>query len=353
MSSSREDILGVRLDPNNPKLLLLNGKSPGLSQLTIVQKDRPDLKYEVLVQPDLTQLRSLIKRTVPTASVDVQPGIGNVVILSGYVTNPQDADIVARLANSAVGGNNANVINAIQVGGVQQVEIDVVIASIRLGEARAAVECVPGRGIVGDRFHAHQPGHKGQITFFSDETYDELCAALSVWDRGREVFRRNVITRGLDLNALIGAEFELQGVRFLGVSECKPCYWMDTAFAPGAEARLQGRGGLRAKVLSGGTLAVGPAPETLARIAPGIVWVCALLAALLAAAPARAQSAKPSLAAAAGSSQNKGSTGQASQPATCDTPARPTRGSAKRSREIQADESRSTGSCSTGTTAKR
>jgi MOSC domain-containing protein YiiM len=126
-------------------------------------------------------------------------------------------------------------------------------------EVRRAVECVPGRGIVGDRFHAHEPGHKGQVTFFADEVYDELCAGLAVWDRGPEVFRRNVITRGLDLNTLIGAEFSLQGVRFLGVAECKPCYWMDTAFAPGAEARLRGRGGLRAKVLSAGTLTTGPA----------------------------------------------------------------------------------------------
>ncbi len=145
---SREDVLGVKLDPNNPKLLLLNGKAPGLSQLTIVQKDRPDLKYEVLVQPDLTQLRNLIKRTVPTASVDVQPGIGNVVILSGYVTSPQDAEIVARLANSAVGGSAANVINAIQVGGVQQVEIDVVIASVDRNQLRSRGFdfSAPGRG---------------------------------------------------------------------------------------------------------------------------------------------------------------------------------------------------------------
>jgi pilus assembly protein CpaC len=62
--------------------------------------------------------------------VDVQPGYGSVVVLSGYVTSPQDADIVARLANSAVGGSTANVINAVQVGGVQQVQIDVVIASV-------------------------------------------------------------------------------------------------------------------------------------------------------------------------------------------------------------------------------
>ncbi len=66
--------------------------------------------------------------------------------------------------------------------------------------------------------------------------------------------RRNVVVRGANLNALIGCEFELQGVRFLGTEECRPCYWMDQAVGPGAEAWLIGRGGLRAKILSDGWL---------------------------------------------------------------------------------------------------
>jgi MOSC domain-containing protein YiiM len=66
-----------------------------------------------------------------------------------------------------------------------------------------------------------------------------------------------VITRGLDLNSLVGREFEIQGVRFLGTAECSPCYWMDRAFAPGAEAALKKRGGLRAKILTDGLLRVG------------------------------------------------------------------------------------------------
>ena len=62
------------------------------------------------------------------------------------------------------------------------------------------------------------------------------------------------MTRGVDLNEWIGREFELQGVRFRGVQECKPCYWMDGAFGPGANAAMKGRGGLRAEVLSNGVL---------------------------------------------------------------------------------------------------
>ena len=68
--------------------------------------------------------------------------------------------------------------------------------------------------------------------------------------------RRNVITAGVDLNSLIGKKFILQGVEFEGTCECSPCYWMDAAIAPGAEAALQGRGGLRARILTGGKLRV-------------------------------------------------------------------------------------------------
>jgi MOSC domain-containing protein YiiM len=118
------------------------------------------------------------------------------------------------------------------------------------------VRCVAGRGIEGDRFFDFKEDYKGQITLFAWEVYQDLCARFNRWDKPPAVFRRNVITRGLDLNALIGQEFELQGVRFLGVESCKPCYWMDQAFCPGAEAALQGRGGLRAKILTDGVLRV-------------------------------------------------------------------------------------------------
>lgn len=118
------------------------------------------------------------------------------------------------------------------------------------------IRCVAGRGIEGDRYFDHEPDFKGQITFFAEEVYRELCQRFGVHDKPPSVFRRNVITRGLDLQSLIGREFEIQGVRFFGSESCKPCYWMDQAFAPGAEAALQGRGGLRARILSDGILRV-------------------------------------------------------------------------------------------------
>jgi MOSC domain-containing protein YiiM len=118
------------------------------------------------------------------------------------------------------------------------------------------VECVAGRGLSGDRFFNFQADYKGQVTFFSLEVFDDLCRRLNVSGKSPGVTRRNVITAGVDLNSLIGEKFEVQGVWFEGVCECSPCHWMDEAIAPGAEAALRGRGGLRARILTDGWLCV-------------------------------------------------------------------------------------------------
>ena len=116
------------------------------------------------------------------------------------------------------------------------------------------IECVAGRGIRGDRYFDFKDDYKGQITLFSLEVFDELRRALQIQSCSPALARRNLITRGVDLNELIGKQFDLQLVRFLGIEECRPCYWMDRAFAPGAHEFLKGRGGLRAKILSDGSL---------------------------------------------------------------------------------------------------
>jgi MOSC domain-containing protein YiiM len=117
-----------------------------------------------------------------------------------------------------------------------------------------AIECLAGRGIRGDRFFDYKPDYKGQITFFAMEVFERLTAELGVADVSLTAVRRNVFTRGVGLDALIGEEFQLQGVRFAGVEECRPCYWMEEAIAPGAEVWMRGRGGLRARILSDGWL---------------------------------------------------------------------------------------------------
>jgi hypothetical protein len=129
--------------------------------------------------------------------------------------------------------------------------------------AVGGIECVAGEGIKGDRYFGFKKEYKGQITFFEEEVYKDLCSRLNVYHRGPEAFRRNVITRGTRLNDLIGTEFEIQGVRFFGKEECRPCSWMDHAFAPGAEEALKGRGGLRALILSSGMIQISRPPVAI------------------------------------------------------------------------------------------
>jgi len=118
------------------------------------------------------------------------------------------------------------------------------------------VECLAGQGLLGDRFFGFKENYKGQVTFFSSEVFADVCAKLRVNGISPGVTRRNIVTRGVDLNSLVGNEFEVQGVTFAGMSECSPCHWMNVAIAPGAEAALHGRGGLRARVLTDGMMRV-------------------------------------------------------------------------------------------------
>jgi len=127
------------------------------------------------------------------------------------------------------------------------------------------VKCRAGFGLEGDRFYGYRPGYKGQVTFFAWET---LLAARKKFGRSTlspAVFRRNVVVEGMDLNGILERRFTLGGVEFEGTGEARPCHWMNSVVAPGAEDWLMGCGGLRAKVLSDGPLRVGPVELWLAQ----------------------------------------------------------------------------------------
>lgn len=117
-----------------------------------------------------------------------------------------------------------------------------------------AVECVAGRGLRGDRFFDHKENFKGQVTLFSAEVFAALGPALNLPHATPAALRRNLLVSGGDLNGLIGRQFTLQEVVLEGTEECRPCYWMDEALGPGAEAWLRGRGGLRCRILTDGWL---------------------------------------------------------------------------------------------------
>jgi len=69
--------------------------------------------------------------------------------------------------------------------------------------------------------------------------------------------RRNVLTRGVDLNALVGKRFRVGEVECLGVELCEPCKSLESVTRPGVVKGLAHRGGLNADILSDGEIAVG------------------------------------------------------------------------------------------------
>ena len=101
------------------------------------------------------------------------------------------------------------------------------------------------------------PISRGKLPFSTglSLTICEIASGLASLDFSKT--RRNVLTAGIDLDRLIGKRFSINGVAFVGVEECAPCYWMDEALGPGAEEMLKGRGGLRCRILSDGILKVG------------------------------------------------------------------------------------------------
>jgi len=127
------------------------------------------------------------------------------------------------------------------------------------------VKCRAGFGLEGDRFYGYRPGYKGQVTFFKWETLLAAREKFGVPALAPSVFRRNVVVEGIDLDQLLERRFTLGGVEFEGTGEARPCHWMNSVVAPGAEDWLMGQGGLRAKVLTDGKLSVGPVALWLAQ----------------------------------------------------------------------------------------
>ena len=132
-------------------------------------------------------------------------------------------------------------------------------------EERERVMCRAGRGLEGDRFFDYKQDYRGQITFFDFETFREAQEKFNLPRLPASAFRRNALVEGLAVPGLMGSRFVLGGVEFEGTTESSPCHWMNHAVAPGAEEWLRGRGGLRAKILTDGVLAVGPAKFLLLR----------------------------------------------------------------------------------------
>jgi MOSC domain-containing protein YiiM len=134
----------------------------------------------------------------------------------------------------------------------------IVIAEHKEGpvETVQEAEAIAGHGLEGDRYadgggtfsNPHGLGH--ELTLIEAEEAERVGLAP-------EDARRNVVTRGIDLNALVGKTFTVGSVTCAGRRLCEPCAHLQRLTEPGILRKLAHKGGLRADILEGGRIAVG------------------------------------------------------------------------------------------------
>ena len=129
-------------------------------------------------------------------------------------------------------------------------------------ESTQEVKAVAGRGLEGDRYFdgkghwSKTPGVSRQVTLIEIETIEALERDQNI-AVAPGAARRNVVTRGVPLNHLVGREFTIGGVRIRGIRLCEPCDHLQRTTGKQLIKGLRHRGGLRAQILTQGTIRVG------------------------------------------------------------------------------------------------
>jgi MOSC domain-containing protein YiiM len=143
------------------------------------------------------------------------------------------------------------------------------VESIHLADAAGAplhgvarVRAIAGVGLEGDRY-ARGTGHYSpdpkvdrQITLIAAEEIERLAKMFDIALEPGES-RRNVMTRGLDVNALVGRRFRIGDVECEGTRLCEPCAYLQGLLGRPVLEPLVHRAGLRARILTGGEITVG------------------------------------------------------------------------------------------------
>lgn len=119
------------------------------------------------------------------------------------------------------------------------------------------VRAVPGRGLEGDRYFDHPKMEpKRELTLVEAEAIESFRSEFKI-DFALDGTRRNVVTRGVPLNHLVGKEFWIGEVKARGLQLCEPCATLQRLSHPKVLPGLIHRGGLRAQILTEGTIRVG------------------------------------------------------------------------------------------------
>jgi MOSC domain-containing protein YiiM len=138
-------------------------------------------------------------------------------------------------------------------------------------EQHSEALAVPRRGLAGDRYFdgtgafstGASPGREvTEVTLIEAEVIEHLRHDYGI-DVDAADSRRNIVTRGVALNELVDCEFSVGGVRLQGAGLCEPCVSLVKSKANKHLLRgLAHKGGLRARILSHGVVAVGDAVAT-------------------------------------------------------------------------------------------
>lgn len=130
-----------------------------------------------------------------------------------------------------------------------------------------SVRAVLGKGLEGDRYanrvgtFSDAPGTGRQVTLIEAEAIESLAREYDV-EMDPAESRRNLVTRGLPLNHLVGREFRVGAATLRGLRLCEPCNHLETLTRPGVRRGLVHRGGLRADIIDGGIIRTGDAATT-------------------------------------------------------------------------------------------
>jgi MOSC domain-containing protein YiiM len=127
--------------------------------------------------------------------------------------------------------------------------------------AMDAVLAIPGVGLDGDRYALKQgtfykPDPDRELTLIEAEAIEALHREDGIELAAGDA-RRNIVTRGVALNHLVGKEFTIGGVRIRGIRLCEPCSHLQKVTGKPVIKGLLHRGGLRAQILSEGTIHAG------------------------------------------------------------------------------------------------
>jgi MOSC domain-containing protein YiiM len=128
-------------------------------------------------------------------------------------------------------------------------------------EAHDQVLAIPGAGLEGDRYALkkgtfYKPKPDYELTLIEAEAVEALRRDYQV-DLAAGDARRNIVTRGVPLNHLVGREFRIGDVRIRGIRLCEPCDHLQRMTGKQLIEGLCHRGGLRAQILTQGTIRVG------------------------------------------------------------------------------------------------